>query len=218
MAALRALGKYDDQPLSENIHILEQTPQIKGMLTIINDRTTTREEFIFYFDRLSTLLVEKAMDFICYSPATIETPQNLEYAGLRPSKETSAVVILRSGCTLETGLRRVVPDARIGRILIQSNSRTGEPELHYQKVHPQIAQTSVLVLDPQIATGAGALMGIRVVKDYGVKEEDIIFITAVASSIGLRRVSKAFPKVKVVAGLADAGWERRWIDTRYFGC
>lgn len=58
--ALKKLGKLKpEEPLSENISILEATPQIKGMLTKINDRTTDREEFIFYFDRLATLLIDR---------------------------------------------------------------------------------------------------------------------------------------------------------------
>lgn len=43
-------------------------------------------------------------------------------------------MVLRAGAALETGLKRVIPDCKIGRLLIQSNIRTGEPELHYCKL------------------------------------------------------------------------------------
>ena len=115
------------------------------------------------------------------------------------------------------GLKRVVPDAKIGRVLIQSNARTGEPELHYLKLPSTLHKHSVLVLDPQISSGASALMTITVLKDHGVKEESIVFVTYLASIGGLRRMSKVFPKVRIVVGRIQKAFEPRWIDERYFG-
>lgn len=45
--------------MSTNVTVLEETPQLKGMNTIIQDIDTEAEDFIFYFDRLATLLIEK---------------------------------------------------------------------------------------------------------------------------------------------------------------
>lgn len=54
------LGEYNpDEPFPSNIDILPNTAQVKGMHTIIHDKQTSREDFIFYFDRISTLLVER---------------------------------------------------------------------------------------------------------------------------------------------------------------
>jgi len=56
---LRRLGKsVEEEPLSERVVLLAQTPQLQGMNTIIQDRDTPREDFIFYFDRLAALLIE----------------------------------------------------------------------------------------------------------------------------------------------------------------
>lgn len=115
-------------------------------------------------------------------------------------------------------MRRVVPDAKIGRALIQSNVRTGEPELHYLKLPPTLHEHCVLVLDPQIASGASALMTITVLKDHGVKEENIVFVTYLANELGVRKLTKVFPKVVVVVGHMGVGFENRWVDERYFGC
>lgn len=59
-AELKKLGQScEAEPLSEKVLILPQTPQIRGMNTIIQDIDTTAEDFIFYFDRIAALLVEK---------------------------------------------------------------------------------------------------------------------------------------------------------------
>jgi uridine kinase len=59
-AELKKLGQSaEDDPLSANVLLLKQTPQLRGMSTIIQDVDTSAEDFIFYFDRLTTLLVEQ---------------------------------------------------------------------------------------------------------------------------------------------------------------
>lgn len=58
-AELRKLGQSsEDDPLSDKVLLLKQTSQLKGMNTIIQDIDTSAEDFIFYFDRMATLLVE----------------------------------------------------------------------------------------------------------------------------------------------------------------
>lgn len=57
---LKRLGEQvEDEPLSPNVLVLEQTKQILGMSTIIQNSMTETVDFIFYFDRLSALLVER---------------------------------------------------------------------------------------------------------------------------------------------------------------
>lgn len=47
------------EPLSEQVVILNETSQLKGMNTILQDIDTSPEDFIFYFDRLASLLIEQ---------------------------------------------------------------------------------------------------------------------------------------------------------------
>jgi len=126
--------------------------------------------------------------------------------------------MLRSGGVFESGLKRVVPDCKLGRLLLQSNVRTGEPELHYLKLPPTIKNQQVLLFDPQIASGAAALMAVSVLKDHGVDEERIIFVTYIASPVGLRRLNAVFPLIKIVVAKVDESWTKRWVDQVYFGC
>lgn len=76
------------------------------------------------------------------------------YSSGKPSLLTwRFFAVLRAGAAFETGLKRVLPDCRTGRLLIQSNVRTGEPELHYLKLPEHIeSHDSVLILDPQVSS------------------------------------------------------------------
>lgn len=150
---------------------------------------------------------------------TVRTPQGNEYQGLETKGETSAVVILRGGSCLETGLKRVIPDSKTGRLLIQSNYRTGEPELHFLHLPEDISRhSSVLLLDSQMSSGGAALMTVRVLVDHGVEASRIVFVTYSAGKMGLNRLLKVFPDVRVVVCTIVEDYHERWLEKRYFGC
>lgn len=159
------------------------------------------------------------MDNLHFQPVQVESPTGNMYQGLQTVGEVSAVVILRAGSCLETGLKRVIPDCRTGRLLIQTNYRTGEPELHYQKLpHDLATNNAVLLLDSQMSSGGAALMAVRVLVDYGVSEQNIVFVTYLAGKMGLNRLMSVFPDIRVVVGMIAEDSEERWIEKRYFGC
>ncbi|KFY29002.1 hypothetical protein V493_02598 [Pseudogymnoascus sp. VKM F-4281 (FW-2241)] len=219
-AELKKLGSdCENEPLASSVSVLEQTSQLKGISTIIQDVDTSAEDFIFYFDRIAALLIEHALNNSNFRSKMIETPTKHVYNGYQRNGEPSAVVILRAGAAFETGLKRVIPDCKTGRILIQSNIRTGEPELHYQKLPVGIQnQDSILLLDPQMSSGGAALMSVQVLIDHGVAEDRIVFVTYFAGKMGLNRLTKVFPRVKVVVCEIVADYEPRWIEKRYFRC
>ena len=60
----------------------------------------------------------------------METPQGMLYKGKRAAvNKICGVSILRAGETMEQALNEVLKDIRIGKILIQTNTETGEPEV-----------------------------------------------------------------------------------------
>jgi len=165
------------------------------------------------------LTILRAINNVCFKPSIVETPKGNRYCGLQSTGEMSAVVVLRAGSAFETGLKRVIPDCKTGRVLIQSNVRTGEPELHFLKLpHDIDTHDSVLLLDPQMSSGGAALMAVQVLVDHGVPQEKIVFVTYFAGKMGLNRLTKVFPEVKVVGCTIVADYEERWIEKRYFGC
>lgn len=62
---------------------------------------------------------------------TVETPQGVLYQGKRGATDKiCGVSILRAGETMEQAVCDVCKDIRIGKILIQTNLQTGEPEVN----------------------------------------------------------------------------------------
>ena len=57
---LRKLGLIAlDGDLSPYVQVMSTTPQLLGINTILQDPSTTYVDFVFYFDRLASLLIEK---------------------------------------------------------------------------------------------------------------------------------------------------------------
>ena len=219
-AELAKLGKaVEEEPLPPSVILMDRNPQVEGLATILRDSHTEQVDFVFYLDRLATMLVEKALDCHSFHSTTVTTPVGATYHGLNSAGLISAVVILRGGSCLETGLKRTLPDCPTGRILIQSSYLTGEPELHYLKLFPDIAEhETVLLLDPQMSSGGAALMAVKVLVDHGVLEKKIVFVTCVAGKMGVKRLLSVFPDIKVVTADIVEKNERRWMEERYFGC
>lgn len=116
--------------MPDSLHLLPTTPQIKGLHTFIRNQETSRDEFIFYSNRLIRLVIEYALGLMPFKGTKVDTPQSVSYEGKRMACEKiCGVSILRAGETMEQALCDVCKDIRIGKILIQTNQNTGEPEV-----------------------------------------------------------------------------------------
>ncbi|XP_031422315.1 uridine-cytidine kinase-like 1a isoform X2 [Clupea harengus] len=192
------------QPLPQTLSVLESTPQVRGLHTIIRNKETSRDEFIFYSKRLMRLLIEHALTFLPSKPCTVQTPQGPEYEGRSfHGKGITGVSILRAGETMEPALRAVCKDVRIGKILIQTNLDSGEPELHYLRLPKDIGEDHVILMDSTVSTGAAAMMAVRVLLDHDVREENILLVSLLMAELGVHSVAYAFPCVKIITTAVD---------------
>ena len=85
---------------------------------------------------------------------------------------------------MEQALSEVCKDIRIGKILIQTNWDTGEPELYYLRLPPDIKDYQVILMDATVATGAAAMMAIRVLLDHDVPEQNINLVSLLMAESG----------------------------------
>uniref|UniRef100_A0A8I3WTL9 uridine/cytidine kinase n=1 Tax=Callithrix jacchus TaxID=9483 RepID=A0A8I3WTL9_CALJA len=191
-------------PLPQTLSVLKSTPQVRGMHTIIRDKETSRDEFIFYSKRLMRLLIEHALSFLPFQDCVVQTPQGQDYTGkCYAGKQITGVSILRAGETMEPALRAVCKDVRIGTILIQTNQLTGEPELHYLRLPKDISDDHVILMDCTVSTGAAAMMAVRVLLDHDVPEDKIFLLSLLMAEMGVHSVAYAFPRVRIITTAVD---------------
>lgn len=131
---------------------------------------------------------------------------------------------------MEQAVCDVCKDIRIGKILIQTNFATGEPEvklshslaqykayikiyslhnvgvtfqLYYLRLPRDIKDYKVILMDATVATGSAAMMAIRVLLDHDVPESNIFLVSLLMAESGVHSVAYAFPKVRIVTTAVD---------------
>lgn len=189
-----------------NVFVLEQTNQLKGLYSIIRDRTTPRSDFIFYSDRIIRLLVEEGLNQLPVSApdVAIQTPTGAVYKdAVKFEGKICGVSIMRAGESMEQGLRDCCRSVRIGKILIQRDEETALPKLFYDKLPSDISNRFVFLLDPMLATGGSAAMAVDVLVGKGVPQHRILFLNLLAAPEGIALFTEKYPQVKIITGVID---------------
>uniref|UniRef100_A0A8C6L5W2 Uridine-cytidine kinase n=1 Tax=Nothobranchius furzeri TaxID=105023 RepID=A0A8C6L5W2_NOTFU len=216
---------HQGQPLPKTLSVMESTPQVRGMHTIIRNKETNRDEFIFYSKRLMRLLIEHALSFLPLKVSCLDR-HGFNCKGLFFCLfKITGVSILRAGETMEPALMAVCKDIRLGKILIQTNHDTGEPELHYLRLPKDLSEDYVILMDSTVSTGAAALMAVRVLLDHDVAEDKIFLLSLLMAEMGVHSVAYAFPRVRIITTAVDKEVNEQFhiipgignFGDRYFG-
>lgn len=232
---LLKLGKVASQPLEKisNLHLLEQTFQVKAIVTMLLDKDLNRDDFVFYFDRIAMLLISRALDDMPITTNnTLTTPNGYKIMNAIKGNydEVAAVNIIRSGDCFMTSLKRTIPNITCGKLLIQSDSYTGEPQLHCNFLPPNLeTYKRIFIMEAQVITGAALIMAIQILVDHDVPVENISVISYISTEIGIQRINNAFNgkiniyAAKIVTREQIASHKNIWalsrfVDSKYFGC
>ncbi|KAG2438999.1 hypothetical protein HYH02_010790 [Chlamydomonas schloesseri] len=184
-----------------NFQIIPSNFQIQGMHTIIRDRETSKEDFVFYADRLNRLVVEAGLGFLPFTERSVTTPTGAAYTGVAFARKLCGVSIIRSGEAMEAALRACCKGIKLGKILVHRHRDSSD--VIYEKLPSDIADRHVMLLDPLLTTGSTAVKAIQILKDRGVAEDRILFLTIIAAPEGVHRVCSSFPGVKLLTSEVD---------------
>ena len=119
------LGQTDLRRIYPNLVVLPPHFQIRGMHTIIRDRTVSRSDFVFYSDRIIRLVVEHALGYLPFKEHQIETPTGETYRGVSFYSKICGVSMIRSGEAMENALRACCKGIKIGKILVKRRDKDG---------------------------------------------------------------------------------------------
>lgn len=227
------LGSASTMPLGDykSVHELDATNQVLSINTMLLDKKLKRDDFVFYFDRLASIILTKALDDIpIFEKRDIVTPNGVTVTDSAACnfEQIAAVNLIRSGDCFVHSLKNTVPNISLGKLLIQSDSQTGEPQLHCEFLPSGIEKYDrVLLMEAQIITGAAMIMAIQVLLDHAVSLKKIKVVVYLATELGIRRIINAFhDRVEIFVGtiitrkgIAHSNWAKtRFVDAKYFGC
>ena len=212
------------------VTLVRQSPQISVLHTHIRNHTTSRENFVFFADRLIRLIVEEGLALLPTEDVDVMTPTGVVYHGKVPLAGVCGVSIMRAGESMEQALRDTCRGARIGKILIQRDEATKDKKpdvrFNYAKMPNDVHDRWVFLMDPMLATGGSAIKAMQTLIDrYNVKPERVIFLNVVSCPEGIKNFCSTFPSVRVVTSAVDESLnEHMYIlpglgdfGDRYFG-
>ncbi len=203
--------------MGENVFIFGH-PLIQHKVSLLRDKNTSMKDFRDLVDEISMLMVYEITKNFPLVEVEIETPIAKTKTMVLSDRKVSLVPILRAGIGMVRGIQQLLPNARVGHIGLYRDHETQLPVEYYCKLPNDIAESTVIVLDPMFATGGSIAAALRIL--FGRGCSDIRLVCIVAARQGVERISSEFPDVKIycaafdeelnpnayiVPGLGDAG-------------
>jgi uracil phosphoribosyltransferase len=125
-------------------------------------------------------------------------------------RKVTLVPILRAGLGMLPGVLELIPAAKVSVVGMRRDEATLLPETYYENLVGDIADRTVIILDPMLATGGTLVATIDMLKAAGATRVKGLFL--VAAPEGLRVLQAAHPDVEAyVAAIDERLNERGYI-------
>ena len=181
------------------LHVLHH-PLLESKMSILRDKNTNTTQFKELVDEIGMLVTYEITRDLELKDVEVETP--LEKTMCKTVDNDIVIVpILRACLGMVDGIRRIIPNAKVGHIGLYRNEETLQPVQYYFKLPEVNKKTIVFLVDPMLATGNSCLKGIELLKSKGVKK--IIYVGLVACPTGVEAVQAKYPDVELYTVAMD---------------
>ncbi|MHC2003185.1 uracil phosphoribosyltransferase [Methylobacterium sp. CM6241] len=193
-------------------------PLVQHKLTLLRQKERSTKGFRQILNEIGMLLAYEVTRDLPLERVTIETPIQAMEAPQIAGKKLVLAPILRAGVGFLDGMLSLVPSARVAHVGLYRDPETLEAVEYYFKAPSDLADRTVLVLDPMLATANSAIAAIDLLKQRGAR--DLRFVCLLAAPEGIAKLQATHPDVPVwtasidshlndhgyiVPGLGDAG-------------
>jgi uracil phosphoribosyltransferase len=199
------------------VHVIHH-PLVQHKLTLMRDKSRSTRGFRQLMNEIGMLLCYEVTRDLPLENVQIETPLRTTMAPQIAGKKLVFAPILRAGVGFLDGMLDLVPSARIAHLGIYRDPATLQAVEYYFKGPDDLADRTIIVLDPMLATANSATAAVDRLRERGAK--DLRFVCLLAAPEGVKRFHSAHPDVPIwtaaiderldehgyiVPGLGDAG-------------
>ena len=176
-------------------------PLVVHKLTLMRDKATSTKSFRELLREISLLLCYEATRDLDLTTVDIETPLRPMHARKLEGKKLVFAPILRAGMGLLEGMLDLVPSARVAHVGLYRDPETLQAVEYYFKAPEDIADRTVIVLDPMLATANSACAAVDRLKRAGAHR--ILFVCLLAAPEGIARFRAEHPEVPIFTAAID---------------
>lgn len=176
-------------------------PMVQHKLSIMRDKNTGSKDFRQLLREIALLMGYEVTRDFPLSDVEIETPIQKMIAKEIKGKKVAIVPILRAGIGMVDGLMDLIPVAKVGHIGLYRNEETHKPVFYYCKLPFDIAERTIILTDPMLATGGSACDAIAMLKEKGCSS--IRLMCLVAAPEGIKAVQETHPDVDIYVAAID---------------
>ena len=175
-------------------------PLMHHKLAIIRDERTNTKDFRITVSEIGKLMAYEVTRDLPVKETETKTPVGIAKTYIL-AKEVVIVPILRAGLGMVDGIHDLIPTAKVGHVGLYRDEVTLEPQEYYVKFPDCIKDSTVLIVDPMLATGGSVCHAIDVVKRTGAK--DIKYVGLVGAPEGVKKVREMHPDVDIYLAALD---------------
>lgn len=193
-------------------------PLIQHKLTLMRKKETGTKDFRELLEEISMLMTYEITRDFPLEEVDIETPVTKCKGRVLAGRKVGVVPILRAGLGMLNGVVNMIPAARVGHVGMYRDPATLKPVEYYCKLPSDVAERTLIVVDPMLATGGSSAAALSLLKEKGAKS--MVIMCLVAAPEGVEVINKEHPDVPlyvaavdeklndkgyIVPGLGDAG-------------
>ena len=183
-----------------NVNIIDH-PLIQHKLTLMRQKDTGTKDFRELLEEIAMLMAYEITRDFPLKEIEIETPVAKCKAQVLAGKKVGVVPILRAGLGMLNGVVNMIPAARVGHVGMYRDPKTLKPVEYYCKLPSDVAERTLIVVDPMLATGGGAAAALTLLKEKGAKS--IILMCLVAAPEGIKVINEEHPDVPLYVAAVD---------------
>jgi uracil phosphoribosyltransferase len=176
-------------------------PLVQHKLTLMRKKDTSTKGFRQVLKEIGALLCYEVTRDLPLEEVDIETPLMPMRAPQLAGKKLVFAPILRSGMGMLDGMLELVPAARVAHIGLYRDPATLNCVEYYFKAPADIAERTVVVIDPMLATGNTAIAAVDRLLEAGARE--IRLACLLASPEGVSKFLGHHPGVRVWTAAVD---------------
>ena len=176
-------------------------PLVQHKLTLMRKRDTSTKSFRQLLKEIGALICYEVTRDLPIEMVEIETPLSTMQAPQLVGKKMVFAPILRSGMGMLDGMLDLVPAARVAHIGLYRDPVTLNCVEYYFKAPADLADRTVIVIDPMLATGNTAIAAVDRLLEAGAKS--IRMACLLASPEGVSKFQGHHPGVPVWTAALD---------------